>query len=84
MRCWTMQHKVHISTSLGLTGKRKVIKIGSIKDKAEVISTQEVTMAIESIDGRNVFQVKSAYVVPKSKFYVPSQHLPLDIKHNLR
>ena len=41
-------------------------------------------MAIESIHGRNVFQVKSAYVVPKSKFYVPSQHRPLDVEHNLR
>ena len=41
-------------------------------------------MAIESIDGRNLFQIKSAYVIPKSKFYVPSQHLPLYFKHNLR
>ena len=73
-----------IATSLGLTDKRKEIKIDSIKDKGEVISTQEVTVAVESIDGRNVFQVKSAYVVPKSKFYVPSQHLPIDFKHNLR
>ena len=63
---------------LVLKGDRRLITITTIKDQAEPLEVRDVSLDVSSRDGNNRIRIESAYVVPASKFRMPSQSCPVD------
>ena len=68
--------RADIARRLNLSGKKKHINITTVKDEPDMITVKEISLDIESMDGRAHLKVRSAYVVPPGKFNMPAQPPP--------
>ena len=68
---------------LGIKGTQVDVSIGTITQDGEDLSVNQIEFKITAATFKGkTFTVSSAYSIPKSKFRVPSQKLPLDFSTN--
>ena len=71
--------------SIGLFGLPVNLSIGTITQKGEGMKASQVSFQITSASFKgDIFSVDSAYVIPKTKFHTPSQHLPKNFASDAR
>ena len=62
-----------VAKRLGLKGKRKFIRIATVKDQAESIQVEEFGVKVSSRDGEYHVAIDSVYATPAKKFNMPSR-----------
>ena len=62
-----------IARRLRIRGQPDKIIMNTVKDNPEEVKVEKVTFDISARDGSNRFTAEDAYVVPKSKFHMPSR-----------